>query len=82
MNRKYEWIAVFVIILFFILIIYFVKSPTLCYTSCNQKGFAEGYCMSMSEKDSCETKFNYTSLSKDFCRQKNPEGYHFNCCCK
>jgi hypothetical protein len=75
------WIIVVVIIILASIIVFSIDRRSDCKKQCEEQGL-EGDCVSMSLDQTCESKFNMKSLSKNLCSQKQPEGFYRSCCCE
>lgn len=79
-------LGVIIIIIFTCLVFYLSIQKSDCSQSCSDKGFSSGFCVSMDNSQTCESKSaSLTSPlftnSLDTCRQKQPQGYRNMCCC-
>lgn len=79
-------ISIIIVLVFIFLVWNLMNMPTDCEKSCMDKGYKSGYCVSMANSESCESKSSsltspLTTNSLDECRQKQPDGYKNMCCC-
>ena len=82
MKFNYEWAMVLIVIIVMLLLIFSLNTKSKCYEGCNNQGYSTGACTNMAEDQTCESKFDYNSISKDLCDQKNPGGFYNACCCQ
>jgi hypothetical protein len=82
MKINYDWGIVVIVLIFLSLLVFTIDPHPDCYKECLKNKYSDGLCVSMSEDQNCEIKFNYTSFSRDLCSQRNPEGVYVACCCK
>ena len=82
MKLGKEWIITIVVLVLALILILSINPKPDCYKECVKKGFVQGNCLDMHQDYRCETKFNYTSMSKELCTQKNYQDHYYACCCQ
>ncbi|MBT3303898.1 hypothetical protein HN592_00765 [Candidatus Woesearchaeota archaeon] len=82
MKMKYEWVLVVVLIIITLFVVLSINPKSDCHKECVVKGYDTGRCLDMPKELTCESKFNYSSLSTEFCSQKNYQGFYYACCCQ